>query len=195
MPTAHAFIFTVGKSGTGNNCSFPTLQQAINAARANNEADEIWITRDVVGGYYQNQALLIEGQRDQLTIVGGFDDCRDVTRSGFTELHGNGGPRAPVLDIRGGSVTIQGLRITRGDADSTRVQDGGGIRYAGIGVLSVIDSLIDRNNAGRGAGIAVTSVGQGGASIRLENTEVSDNRALSVGGGILLNSLDNAASA
>ena len=195
VPTAHAFVFTVGKSGTGNNCSFPTVQQAINAARDNKEADEIWITRDVVGGYYQNQALRIEDQPDPLTIVGGFDDCRDVTRSGVTELHGNGGPRAPVLDIRGGSVTIQGLRITRGDADSTQLQDGGGIRYAGIGVLSVLDSLIDRNNAGRGAGIAITSVGQGGASIRLENTEVSDNRALSVGGGILLNSQDSTSSA
>lgn len=189
----HAFVYTVGRSGTGQNCSFPTVQQAIDAAEGTNADDEIWITRDVAGGYYQNQALRIEGLRGTLKIVGGFDNCWDVTPDGMTELHGNGGPRAPVLDVRGGTVTLVNLRFTRGDNDASATAVGGGIAFVGTGVLDLQDSSVDRNEAGRGAGLAVTASG-GTAHVRMRRTEVSDNRAQTYGGGILLDSRAAAAS-
>ena len=190
--TAQAFIYTVGKSGLGNNCSFATIQQAINAASANNTADEIWITRDVAGGYYPNQALTIPAQRHALKLVGGFDNCWDGSPSGMTELHGNGGARAPVLDIVGGNVTLQGLRLTRGDADLSADQAGGGLRLSGgSGLISIIDSLIDNNRAGRGGGIAFRAVA--GSSLQMNNTTIQSNHATTVGGGILLDSQGSSA--
>ncbi len=183
---AEAFIYTVGRSGTGQNCSFPTVQQAINAAAASAEDDEIWITRDVVGGYYQNQALSITNLRGKLTMVGGFDDCRDVSAAGTTELHGNGGPKAPVLAILGGDVTLKNLRFTRGDNDADGTRAGGGIAYTGAGKLALVDVLIDRNTAGRGAGLAVAAT-NGRVDVSATRSEISDNNpALTFGGGIFL---------
>ena len=180
---AQAFIYTVGKSGLSNNCSFPTVQQALTAAARNPGPDEIWITRDVNGGYYQNQALVSAYQ--DVKLVGGFDDCWDTTLDGITELHGNGGSAAPVLTINGGTVIIEKLRFTRGDATGSASTTGGGIRFAGRGQLSISDSLIDRNAAGMGGGIAIVAQG-GDVALHLGNTRVIENHATTVGGGILL---------
>ena len=190
--TASAFIYTVGSSGTGNNCSFPKVQQALDAAAATPEADEIWITRDVDGGYYRDQALLANGRipdvpdPGSLKIVGGFDDCWDTTPSELTELDGNGGLEAPVLTILGGVVSIEGLRFTRGDAAGSY---GGGIAYVGTGSLSIFRSTIDNNDAGQGGGLAVVAVG-GDASVNVQYSQIIDNRADTVGGGVLLLSSD-----
>ena len=180
---AGAFVYTVGQSGTGQNCSFPTVQQAIDAAEATAVDDEIWITRDVAGGYYQNQALRIDGLRGRLKIVGGFDDCHDVTPSGVTELHGNGGQRAPVLEVVGGIVTLSNLRFTRGDADDSAFSRGGGVSFQGGGLLDIQDSVIDRNRAGRGAGLSVVPSG-GEVVVTLRRTQIMDNQAVAFGGGI-----------
>jgi len=182
MP-AHAMIYTVGKSGLSNNCSFPTVQQALTAAARNPGADEIWVTRDVNGGYYQNQALVSPAQ--DVKIVGGFDDCWDAWPSGMTELHGNGGAAAPVLTINGGTVTIEKLRFTRGDATSSSTAAGGGIRFAGNGTLNITDSLIDRNTAGMGGGIALLAQ-SGSIGLNIATTRIAENQANSVGGGIVL---------
>lgn len=180
---AHAFIYTVGKSGLSNNCSFPTVQQALTAAARNPGPDEIWVTRDVGGGYYQNQALVSPAQ--DVKIVGGFDDCWDVSPEGMTELHGNGGAAAPVLTLNGGVVTIEKLRFTRGDATGSATAAGGGIRFVGNGVLNITDSLIDRNNAGTGGGIALLAQ-SGGISLNIATTRIAENHANTVGGGVLL---------
>lgn len=180
---AHAFIYTVGKSGLSNNCSFPTLQQALTAAARSPGPDEIWVTRDVSGGYYQNQALVSPAQ--DVKIVGGFDDCRDTSPSGMTELHGNGGAAAPVLTINGGIVTIEKLRFTRGDATGSATTAGGGIRFAGNGTLNITDSLIDRNTAGMGGGIALLAQ-SGSIGLNIATTRIAENHANSVGGAIAL---------
>ncbi|MGN6519946.1 MAG: hypothetical protein ACTHK2_11045 [Dokdonella sp.] len=182
---AHAFVFTVGKSGLSNNCSFPTVQQALTAAARNPGPDEIWITRDVNGGYYQNQALVSPAQ--DVKIVGGFDDCWDTSPQGMTELHGNGGAAAPVLTINGGVVTIEKLRFTRGDAINGTTAAGGGIRFVGNGVLNITDSLIDRNNASMGGGIALLAQ-SGSIGLNIATTQIIENHANTVGGGVLLKS-------
>ena len=186
---AEAFIYTVGASGTNNNCSFPTIQEALDKAASTTEDDEIWITRDVAEGWYRSQALVAndadevpQGGPGGLRLVGGFDDCWDVTPEGMTELDGNGGVSAPVLRIDGYHVRIEGLRFTRGDATG---RSGGGIAYKGAGHLTIIGSMIDNNDAQRGGGIAFTGT-SGNPRLWLEDSLVSDNRAEQVGGGILL---------
>ena len=193
---AHAFIYTVGASGTNNNCSFPTIQEALDKAASTTEDDEIWITRDVAEGWYRSQALVAndadevpQGGPGRLRLVGGFDDCWDQSPEGMTELDGNGGAAAPVLTIHGFEVTIENLRLTRGDATGG---DGGGIAYAGSGMLVVRRSLIDNNEARRGGGISFTATA-GNPRLLLENTAVRDNRVDKVGGGILLLSSGGAA--
>lgn len=189
---AQAFIYTVGQSGVGNNCSFPTIQQALNAAAATPQDDEIWITRDTNDGSYQQQALVANipgligtGGPGTLKIVGGFDNCLDIVPEGVTELHGAGGTLASVLFIRGHDVELEGLRLTRGDATTNSVPIGGGIYYQGTGSLHIRKSIIDNNDAQRGGGIAIEAVG-GDAWLTLQDTQVSDNRATRVGGGVLL---------
>lgn len=189
--TAGAFIYTVGRSGTSGNCSFPTVQQALDAAAATPEADEVWITRDVDDGYYRGQALVANRRPPNvpdpgaLTIVGGFDDCIDTAPSDLTELDGNGGVAAPVLTILGGVVSIEGLRFTRGDAVTNVGSYGGGIAYVGAGSLGIYRSMIDNNDAGQGGGIAVVAVG-GDASVNVQYSQIVDNRAQTVGGGVLV---------
>ncbi|HEY6942142.1 hypothetical protein [Dokdonella sp.] len=194
IPDADAFVYTVGRSGTSNNCSFPTIQAALDAAAATSEADEIWITRDVADGFYRQQALVANRVVDPdvhdpgpLKIVGGFDDCWDITPSGLVELDGNGGSKAPVLTIVGHDVTIEGVRFTRGDATLNPDSYGGGIAYVGAGLLSIRGSVIDNNDAGLGAGIAVFARG-GDARLHVQDSRIEDNRAGAVGGAILLQS-------
>ncbi len=189
---AHAFIYTVGQSGLGNNCSFPTVQQALNAAAATPEDDEIWITRDTNAGIYQQQALVANnpaligtGGPGKLKIIGGFDDCFDVVAEGVTELHGNGGTLASVLFIRGHQVELERLRLTRGDATTGSIPMGGGVHYQGTGSLQIRNSVVDNNDAQRGGGIAVEAVG-GDVWLTLQDTQVSDNHASRIGGGVLL---------
>ena len=192
--TASAFIYTVGSSGQGNNCSYPTVQQALDAAASTSEADEIWITRDVDDGYYRDQALVANRtlpgvDPGPLKIIGGFDDCWDQTPAELTELDGNGGAKAPVLTILGGVVSIEGLRFTRGDAVINAASYGGGIAYVGAGSLGIFRTTIDNNDAGQGGGIAVVAIG-GDASVNVQYSQIIDNRAQTVGGGVLLLSSD-----
>ncbi|MGN6518068.1 MAG: hypothetical protein ACTHK2_01435 [Dokdonella sp.] len=189
-----AFVYTVGRSGTSNNCSFPTIQAALDAAAATSEADEIWITRDVAEGFYRQQALVANrvvnpdvSDPGPLKIVGGFDDCWDVTPSDVTELDGNGGAKAPVLTILGHDVSIEGIRLTRGDSTLNADSYGGGIAYLGAGSLNIFRSVIDNNDAGVGGGIAVFARG-GDARLSVQNSHIDDNRAGAVGGAVLLQS-------
>ena len=194
-PAAEAFVYTVGRSGTGNNCSYATVQEALDKAASTPEDDEIWITRDTGGGYYQGQALTANKPAlvgasgpGKLKILGGLDDCFDVVPEGVTELHGNGGAQAPVLTIHAYDVVLERLRLTRGDATTSAVAAGGGVNYVGNGSLEIRSSTIDNNEAGRGAGVSVAATG-GNAAVTIRDSQVGDNRAVSVGGGILLLSI------
>lgn len=144
IAVAGSDIITVGVSGLSNNCTVATVQEAIDLAEDRGGPQVIWITRDVDGTVWTNQALYVTDQ--DVDLVGGFDDCHDTEPSGHTFLSGSGGARAPVLRIRGsGVVNLRGLAIIEGDA--TAGGDAGGIDYRGNGSLNIESSIVQLNAA------------------------------------------------
>ena len=97
------------------------------------------------------------------------------------------GPNSRVLRVIDGFVTLVGVRITGGNVavgQNPFGSGGGGIAVEDGGV-SLIDSAVDHNVAGRGGGIFVSSGG-----VLLTDTTVSENQAIDsevgAGGGLYL---------
>ncbi len=116
----------------------------------------------------------------------------DVSISGLTVTGGNGstGGPTPVSDDGGGirigddRVILDGMVVTGNSL--TSANDGGGIALAGQGFLTVRNSTVSDNQAGRGGGIHFAN----GGALLMENSTVSGNTATqtevaaSGGGGI-----------
>lgn len=181
-----ADVITVGLGGSAENCSFDTLREAIAYAAALPGPNRIWLSRSTPLGYELPGAALEIVDQD-LEIVGGFVDCFDETPDELgTDISGNGGPRDPVIRIRGSSnVQLAYLGITLGDADGG---EGAGIDFHGSGSLSLFEVDVHHNhNEGTngevvGGGIRFRSQG-GPALLGLTRTDVFENSAR-FGGGI-----------
>jgi hypothetical protein len=145
-------------------CRFSSLQPAIDAANA---GDTIRICK---GTYTSNPTISIN---KPLTLVGvGGDD---------TVLKGGGFVR--VLDIGPrGVVTMQGLTVTGGVERLPQRLGGAGIMVWDRGKLTMERCRVEHNLAAEGGGVAVSS----GASLTLIGSTVSENTALTIGGGVLV---------
>ena len=167
------------------NCAwaYHTIQAAVDAAAAytdDSHADYIWISNDVT---YTGQHVVINDAETEI-IEGGFTDCNDFDPgTDHTTISGAGNDGGPVFQItgNGGAVVLSNLYITGAQRPG---QNGGGIYYAGHGLLQIELSNIYLNEAGYGGGIYVTGSG-GEATLYLEHdTTVLNNTADVSGGGI-----------
>lgn len=176
---AHADVFTVG---SGAACTHASIQDAIIAGLTNGTGlDVINVARNRT---YSAQALV--AQNDTLVIQGGFSDCSSATGdpNNPTVLSGAGGSAAPVLRIQGnGNVTLRNLVLQGGDAPSNA--DGGGLSIVdGPHQITLNNVRLVSNQAGRGAGMAVTT-GISTISVTFQgDSRIFGNQASSDGGGI-----------
>jgi len=163
--------------------AYSTIQAAVDAATAytdDSHADYIWISNDVT---YTGQHIIINDDETEI-IEGGFTDCNDFDPgTDHTTISGAGNDGGPVFQItgNGGAVVFSNLYITGAQRPG---QNGGGIYYAGHGLLQIELTNIYLNEAGYGGGIYVTGSG-GEATLYLEHdTSVLNNTADVSGGGI-----------
>ena len=171
VPCAGAATYNVGAG-----CTYTTIAAAIEAASHDTGGNiKILVANNQA---YSNQALTITGLRLEL---GGAPACNYIQPSGNTTIGGGSGHS--VLTIRGDShITLKNLTISDGHpADSAA---GGGIDFAGTGVLSLDHTTVSNNHAGYGGGINVNGSG-GAAYLNLgTETQVLDNTATTSGGGV-----------
>lgn len=191
LPLTHAAaqscgVVTVGKSGTGKNCSTNSLKTAIELATDPTKCydNEVWITNDLDNNFFDHGTIEINDK--VVKIIGGMvstDGCNDLQWTGRSTISGVGGDTNSVFTIRGNSfVTLEAIDIVGGDEDNNG--DGGGIDFKGRGVLSMRDVGISNNRAGYGGGMLVR--GEGG-ELRVtlgERMIIASNTATANGGGI-----------
>ena len=167
------------------NCAwaYPTIQAAVDAATAytdDSHADYIWIADDVT---YSGQHIVINDAETEI-IEGGFTDCNDFDPgTDHTTISGAGNDGGPVFEItgNGAAVVFSNLYITGAQRPG---QNGGGIYFAGHGLLQLELTNVYLNTAGYGAGIYFSGSG-GDATLYLEHdTTVLNNTADTSGGGI-----------
>ena len=170
------------------NCAwaYSTIQAAIDAAAAytdDSHADYVWISQNAGNNGYTHQHILINDP-ETVIIEGGFTDCNDFDPgTDHTTISGSGNDGGPVFQITGtgGAVVFSNLYITGANRPG---QNGGGIYYAGHGLLQIELSNVYLNEAGYGGGIYFSGSG-GDATLYLEHdTTVLNNTADTSGGGI-----------
>lgn len=172
-----AATYTVGPMA---GCTHASVQAALDAAQVTPGTDRIRI----VAGTFTAQALVVD--RHDVEIVGGYASCAATASSGMTRLSGSGGKSRPVLSLYGpddaGSVKIRVSRLELTAGRHTRA--GGGLFVHGRGSFFLTDSVVTRNRAGSGGGIAVIGTsGEENTSLTITDGIVSANEA-SDGGGI-----------
>ena len=193
---AHAICFGpptqvyVGDTSSDSSCTYNDIQSALNAEGSVCPA-EVNITREHT---YTNQALTISGKK--LTLKGWGEgvtcnllkNCTTVgclpAESGAPLVTLSGGVGNSVLHIDGSSgVTLYDLTITGGILNPQ--QGGGGVYFGGTGSLSLQNTTVSNNQAGYGAGIAMSP--SGSATLTLgPNTVIQHNDATVNGGGLLI---------
>lgn len=184
--SAHAAEYWVG---AGSPCDFPTIQQAISAARATPEADKIRIARN---GTYVNQALLVD---TSVELIGGYPTCGATDRLGYTALAGN--LREAVLVIAsdaadGIEVHLDRLDISQGGW-AIDTAHWGGISIDGTARVHLYDSVVRNNRLNNVPEGTVDRFG-GGITVRGPNAELAIERWVDIrsnvtsgnGGGILV---------
>src|ERR1041384_3679598 len=149
--------------------AYGTIKGAVDAAAAYDDADHadyVWIATNSGAGY-SGQHILIHDPSAVL-VEGGFFDCTDFDPgTDQTTVSGAGNDGGPVFEItgNGGAVVFSNLYITGAQPPG---QNGGGIYYAGHGLLQIELTNIYLNEAGYGGGIYVTGSG-GEATLYLEH--------------------------
>jgi CSLREA domain-containing protein len=150
---------------------FCTLRAAIMEANALAGTDTITLP----AGIY---TLTTAGADEDIAATGDLDITQDLTINGAglatSIIDGNNMDR--IIDVLGGTVTINGVTIRNGNPGV--VFDGGGIRIGGAGTLALINSDVSGNTASSGGGLFVDA-----GSLNLINSTVNGNTA-PFGGGI-----------
>jgi hypothetical protein len=192
LPLADDSDAAVYAVGAEPGCTHATIQAAIDAAEASPGEDFIRIPHSRT---WSNSALVIDTSQ-RLALEGFWSDCNTIDGSTRSVIDGAGGPRAPVLEIRGGSgsvISLNALTIRGGDAWNVSLGnlsgDGGGIRYDGSGVLHISDSGISNNEAARGGGIFANGSVESARLVIGANVTVAANVAQSDGGGVFVNGM------
>jgi hypothetical protein len=165
-----------------------------NEADANDCTDGESTEQDVIALDATGTYLLTGTGDEDANAAGDLDVHTDVTGVRFVgDLDGFGHPADlidaddtdRVLDVHGGTdVTVDGVELTNG----TSADDGGVIRAAGAGDLSIVGGsrIVDGQVEGNGGGIAK---GDGG-SLTIDDSEIGGNQTIdddasgSTGGGI-----------
>lgn len=176
--SVRAVAYTVGNDPA---CTHASVQAAFADVPAN---DFLHVVRIANNQLYGAQALSLAGKH--VMVVGGLDNCSDITPSGATRLSGAGGGNDSVLTVTGTGnyVILEHLSIVQGD----EVFDGfgGGIDFRGAGYLILRNTSISSNYAGYGGGINVSATG-GTAELHIESgSTIFFNSAQFSGGGVRL---------
>ncbi len=181
---ADAAILTVGAPGSG--CNHTNVQAAVNAANSAAGTDEIRIARNAT---WTAQQITIN-TNEEVHLVGGYATCTSPVPDGTkTILSGAGGDARPVLTIRGnGFVFLRNLTIR--DGDQAGNDNGGGINFAGGGILDIADTTITANSANDGGGIYATGTTIEAEVVLGANVTISSNIARNSGGGMVSKSLE-----
>lgn len=183
---AQAKIFWVGAAP----CEYQNLQEAVDAARVHvGDADGDIIR--VTTASWTEQAIRINEVED-LIIDGGWHANCSGFQSGQTIIDGSGGAAAPVIAIQaptGVRVTLKNLAIMNGDATGIGTSYGGGVYFAGDGIVHLTDTWVVANRAAYGGGISAKGTGPNAELILGNGTLVGANEARYSGGGVLAESL------
>ncbi|MFO0957351.1 MAG: choice-of-anchor Q domain-containing protein [Isosphaeraceae bacterium] len=153
--------------GVGSDLGEITLRQAVNLANGLSSEDAIVFDTQVFKG-----ATTIALTAGPLVFTDAATTTFTGPGAGLLTLSGNNAGR--VVDVQGGSLAMQGVTITGGNAAG-----GGGIRFSG-GRLVMTDAVVTGNKAvgGDGGGLLVLS----GAAL-LNNVSLTGNRVDVVAGG------------
>jgi predicted outer membrane repeat protein len=181
-PPADAQSLTYLVGGDGASCDFAGIQAAIDAAQNHPGPD---IIRVAMSANFSAQALRVGAQ--DLEIIGGFANCASVAPSlgANTTISGTGGAVDSVIVITGvGERTLRNLTVSGGDDTGSSV--GGGIDFAGDGVLVLNHVILSQNSAGYGGGINFRGTGSGARAVLALDGDVvvQNNVAINSGGGI-----------
>lgn len=178
-PTAPAAVLRVG-AATDAACTHTELQAALDAAAANQEADEIRIST----GMYDRGGWSIDGHAHALAIVGGYADCgAEIADAPPTELVGSRLP-SPVLAIAASAdVRLANLDIAGG----TGLQQpwlAGGIASRSSGKLALEGVYVHDNIGAFGGGIGVAPDSGEALLTADERVEISGNFSSQNGAGV-----------
>ncbi|MGN6518067.1 MAG: right-handed parallel beta-helix repeat-containing protein [Dokdonella sp.] len=182
---AHAGAILVGR---GPSCTEPTLQTAIERAYRLPGFSLIILTDDVPDGVYrENVDLAGVPSGVSLEIVGGFDNCRDLTPTAFGRASIYGGNDYSIEQHDRGELSLRNLWIegswglgwNDANGGELRLQnvtinhiDGSGIRFFGSGsILRLQDTVVSNSR-----GIEL----RGGRTEFLGNVKVIDNQDVGV---------------
>ena len=171
VPAANANSFAVSTTADGGAGS---LRAAVDLANAHPGADVITLP----AGHY---SITLPGRGESLNATGDFNVTDDLTIIGSagaatTIIDGAGLDR--VFQVHNGSLSLQGVTVTGGDADPKGLERGGAILSSGHAV-TVLDSVITGNVAHHGGGIYAEKT-----TVTIQRSEISSNEAISqVGNG------------
>lgn len=179
---APAATYSVGPGAT---CTHATLQAALDAAASNPGPDVVRIVRSTSWTGIQAST-----QTDQdVEIVGGWLACNSAAPDGKTTLSGAGGQARSVVALRGnGRFLLRNLVIR--DGDQAGDDDGGGIHFAGGGIVDIADSDIVDNQADDGGGIYAQGTTAQAELIVGANVTIASNTARRHGGGVVAQSIE-----
>ncbi len=185
---AQARIYKVGSAPA---CNAPTIQAAVDAARNHmgDGSDTIQVPADLT---FTQQAIRID-EVENLVIEGGWRADCGGSLPGQSIVDGSGGAAAPVFSIKasaGVRVTLKNLAIINGDATGIGTNYGGGVFFAGEGVVHLADTWVVANKAAYGGGISAKGTGPNAKLILGSGTLIGTNEARYSGGGIYAESLE-----
>lgn len=167
--------------GIGNNCDFPTIQDAVDGA-INGDLISISTTQQYGGQHVTltNKSIGITGGSTcGLVVIGGPSAPAAATAAAQLPIGGDGAN--PVFYVNGGTVSISNLDISGGLGAPNSLIGGGGIGFfAGGGTLTLKNVTLHDNTGGYGGGVAV--YGDGG--LTLDGVSIHDNHATGEGGGV-----------
>lgn len=172
--------------------TFCTLRAAIQQANAHPGPDEIRLltikhTLDRRGddGTGNNAAVGDLDITDDLTITG------QATGTAISTIDAGGLSR--IFHVHRGRLTIKRIRLMNGDATSDTNPLGGAFLIEAEGAVTIADSLLEANEAARGAGIFAypflgTTDDRG--TVMVQRTTVAQSTATADGGGIVSDGRD-----
>ncbi|MBS0440280.1 MAG: hypothetical protein JSS33_12815 [Proteobacteria bacterium] len=174
-----AAVFIVG---TGSGCTHSTISAALTAAHDSGGIATVRITRSLA---YSGQALIVNATQE-LTIEGGYATCDQASPDTTnTVISASGSTSGHVFNIFASTsvvIHLRRLEIRDGLGAGPGIS-GGGIYFAGDGVLEITDSLVTNNTSAYGGGIAAYGTGTNAALKIGANTIISHNSA-GLGGGV-----------
>ena len=175
-------VLSVGSSA---GCQYAKIQDAINAAAAND------IIHVEPSHTYSEHLLIVDKSLQLRACACGESVCATKTRAvvdGATAIKSLN-PLLRVQTTGSNSITVSLSDIDL--SNNSSAIDGGGIAWAAQGQLTLNDVLVTGNHAPNGAGIYFNGIGTGATLTFGDNVGISDNTATANGGGIRIEGLSS----